>query len=439
MNDKEKFGKKQIASNVLWSLAGKTVSLISSLFVGILVARNLGPTQYGIMNYAISFVSLFLIIATFGFENIEIREEAKNNTQKDKILGTVFTLRLCLSVFTILLISIIAYLNETDIKTFGIIMIYALTVIFTPFDVIRNYFISIVQNEYIVKVGILRTILSATIKLFLLYFNANLVWFIGSLVFDAFILAQGYCYVYNKEGRIMRNWKFDKNWAIYLIRQSFPLLLSGAAATIFLQIDQIMIGNMIDKTSVGYFSVASKFIEILIYVPTILIQTVCPILVREKKRNYSEYIKKAQLFMNVTVWLCIICSIITSIGSNIIIQLTFGFKYADSIAILHILSFKIVGVALNILSGQLLIIEEKQKLFALRSVSGCITCIILNLLVIHRYGVIGVAWVAIITQLTAGYLIHAIIPTYKYMFFIQTKAILTGWKDLKKIKTLIKR
>ena len=40
------------------------------------------------------------------------------------------------------------------------------------------------------------------------------------------------------------------------------ILLSGVAATVFLQIDQIMIGNMIDKTSVGYFSVASKFVEL---------------------------------------------------------------------------------------------------------------------------------------------------------------------------------
>lgn len=439
MNTKENFGKKQIASNVIWSLVGKIVSLISSLFVGILVARNLGPTQYGIMNYAISFVSLFLIIATFGFENIEIREEAKNNTQKNKILGTVFVLRLCLSLFTILLISIVAYLNETNIETFGIIMLYATTVIFTPFDVIRNYFTSIVQNEYIVKVGILRTVLSAIIKLILLYFNAKLVWFVGSLVFDAFILAQGYCYVYNKEGRFMRDWKFDKSWAFYLIRQSFPLLLSGAAATIFLQIDQIMIGNMIDKTSVGLFSVASKFIEILIYVPTILIQTVCPILVRKKKEDHAEYLKKSQLFMNITVWLCIICSIITSFSANIVIQLTFGAKYVGSIAILQILAFKIIGVALNILSGQLLIIEEKQKLFVLRSISGCIVCVILNLFVIHRYGVVGVAWVAVLTQITAGYLIHSIIPTYKYMFSIQTKAIFTGWKDLIKIKTLIKR
>lgn len=190
---------KLIISNVFWALAGKLTGLVSALLVGIFVARYLGPTLYGVMNYAVSFVTLFLVIATFGFENIEIREEAKANDQKDIILGTVFVLRLVLSLVTIVLISVVAYINETDLYTFGIIMVYAITVILTPFDVIRNYFTSLIQNEYIVKVGIFRTILSGTIKIVLLLVHASLVWFVISLVFDACILAQGYCYVYKKK------------------------------------------------------------------------------------------------------------------------------------------------------------------------------------------------------------------------------------------------
>ena len=123
----------------------------------------------------------------------------------------------------------------------------------------------------------------------------------------------------------------------YLLRQSFPLLLSGLAATIFLQIDQIMIGNMIDKTSVGYFSVASKFVELLLYVPTILIQTVCPILIKERKNNMESCREKSQVFMNVTVWSCVLCAIFTSLCSRYIVLWTFGLKYAASIAILQIL------------------------------------------------------------------------------------------------------
>ena len=435
----ERKTSSRIISNVFWSLAGKLTGLISALLVGIFVARYLGPTQYGVMNYAVSFVTLFLVIATFGFENIEIREEAKANDQKDTILGTVFVLRLLLSLVTIILISVVAYINEADLYTFGIIMVYAITVMLTPFDVIRNYFTSLVQNEYIVKVGIFRTVLSGVIKVVLLLVHASLVWFVISLVFDAFVLAQGYCYVYKKKIGSMRSWRFNKAWARYLLRQSFPLLLSGVAATIFLQIDQIMIGNMIDKTSVGYFSVASKFVEVMLYVPTILIQTVSPLLVKERKNNIESYREKAQMFMNITVWSCVLCAIFMALCSRYIVLWTFGMKYFASIVILQILSFKIVGVALNIVSGQLLIIEEKQKYFVLRSLSGCVVCVVLNMLVITRFGVGGVAAVAIATQLAAGFLIHLFIPTYRYMFLMQIRSLLVGWRDLYKIKMLLGR
>ena len=196
---------------------------------------------------------------------------------------------------------------------------------------------------------------------------------------------------------------------------------------------------MIDKTSVGYFSVASKFVEVLLYVPTILIQTVSPLLVKERKYNLDSYRKKSQMFMNVTVWSCVLCAIFTSLCSQYIVLWTFGLKYGASIAILQILSFKIIGVALNIVSGQILIIEEKQKYFVLRSLSGCIVCVVLNLLVITRFGVCGVAIVAVATQFAAGFFIHLFIPTYRYMFFIQMRSLLVGWKDLYKIKMLLSR
>lgn len=76
------FKQKAIVTNVVWSLGGKIVNMVSALFVGILVARYLGPENYGIMNYVISYVSIFTIVATFGMSNIEIRELSRNKEKK---------------------------------------------------------------------------------------------------------------------------------------------------------------------------------------------------------------------------------------------------------------------------------------------------------------------------------------------------------------------
>lgn len=93
--------KAKIMKNIYWAMLGKVVTLLGGLFVGILVARYLGPEQYGLMNYVISYVSIFQILASFGFDDIEIREESKYNGFRDKIIGTAFLLKLVLAVITI--------------------------------------------------------------------------------------------------------------------------------------------------------------------------------------------------------------------------------------------------------------------------------------------------------------------------------------------------
>ena len=63
--------KSKVIRNVLWALLGKFTNMFGMLFVGILVARYLGPEKYGLMNYVISFVALFSVFAGFGLSNIE--------------------------------------------------------------------------------------------------------------------------------------------------------------------------------------------------------------------------------------------------------------------------------------------------------------------------------------------------------------------------------
>lgn len=53
--------KRKVLANVFWALSGKIITLFSTLLVSILVARYLGPEQFGMMNYIISVVSLFSI------------------------------------------------------------------------------------------------------------------------------------------------------------------------------------------------------------------------------------------------------------------------------------------------------------------------------------------------------------------------------------------
>ena len=430
--------KKRALTNIAWAISGKIVSLTGVLVVGIIVARYLGKEQYGIMNYVISFVAIFQVFADFGLDFIQIREESKHPAHKDKIIGTTFTLKLFFAILTLLAILIITTLSEHDGRIRCYIMIYALSVILNTSWVSRNHFTSIVWNEYVVKTEISRTLIGMAIKIAFVLLHLPLIWFIVSLVIDSILLAVGYTASYIRKIASIRKWNFDRDLAVFMLKQSFPLLLSGAAIVVYNRIDQMMIGKMIDQSHLGVYSVAVRFTELLVFVPTIIAQTISPILVEVRQKDAARYEELSRVFMNVTVSVCILLAIFTSLLSYPIVRFTFGRMYIEAASVLSILAFKVVGDALSQTSGQLMIIEGIQKYASIRNIIGCVTCVGLNLIFISRYGIHGVAYVAIITILVSGTLADFIIPSYRKIFYKQIKAICVGWMDIIHIKTLLR-
>ncbi len=86
-------GFRKYFANTSWLLGERILRMIVSLFVGIYVARYLGPERFGLLSYANSFVGLFTAIATLGLDGIVVRELVKLPRQRDKLLGTSFLLK----------------------------------------------------------------------------------------------------------------------------------------------------------------------------------------------------------------------------------------------------------------------------------------------------------------------------------------------------------
>lgn len=428
--------KDAIVKNLFWAVAGKIVNLVGSLLVGIIVARYLGPAQYGLLSYVVSYVFLFQTLTLFGLDSIEVREEARNEVPFQTVIGTAFGLKVMFGIVFFFLSVFTSWLMEADVYTTLLVAIYSLTVILNTLIVIRNYFTAIVQNEHVVKAEISRTLIGVVIKGGLLLIHAPLLYFIVAYMFDYVLLGTGYVMAYRSTVGKMREWHFDRQYARFLVGESFPLLLTNAAVIIYQRIDQVMIGTMIDKVSVGYFSVAAKFTEVLIFFPMILANTIAPVLVRIRERSEQDYCVKAQLFMNLSFWLSLIAAALVSVLAYWIVSLTFGSSYIPAGAVLQVMAFKAACVALSNTAGAMLVTEGLQRYAIFRDALGCVACIVLNYLLLPRFGVIAAAFVAIASNVVAGYMADAIIPAYRHLFVCQTRALLTGWKDVLQFRPL---
>lgn len=428
-----------IMQNLFWATTGKIINLLGALLVGIVVARYLGPEQYGLMNYVISYVFLFQTFALFGLDSIEIREEARSQVPYTTVIGTAFGLKLGFGVCVIAMAIITSWYMETDGYTTLLVTIYSLAIVFNSLIVVRNYFTAIIQNEYVVKAEISRTVLSIVIKATLLLLHTSLTWIVAAYMFDFVLLGTGYLMAYRARIGSVREWHFDRSYAAFLLKESFPLLLTNAAVIIYQRIDQVMIGSMIDKSAVGYFSVAAKFTEVLVFLPMMLAQTITPVLVKARERSLTEYQAKAQQFMNASFWLSLLASFVVSLLAYWVILFTFGETYLPAVAVLQVMAFKTAGVALSNTAGAMLVTEGLQRYSIFRDGFGCLVCLGLNYMLLPRYGIMAAAFVSIASNVAAGYLADAFIPAYRHLFVCQTKTLFFGWKELVHVKQIFLR
>ena len=76
-------GFKKYFVNTGWLFFERIIGMAVTFFVGVYVARYLGPANFGLLSYAGSFVGLFMGISALGLNNIVVRELVKNEKKRD--------------------------------------------------------------------------------------------------------------------------------------------------------------------------------------------------------------------------------------------------------------------------------------------------------------------------------------------------------------------
>jgi O-antigen/teichoic acid export membrane protein len=423
-----------VAANAGWAVLGHVVRIAAELLVGILIGRYLGPEQYGLMNYVISFVTLLSVLSVFGLDSIETCELSRKKVAKDVLLGTAFRLRIIFGSVTMMAIAGAVCVFEGNGSVRAMILTYSLSIIVNSTWVIRSYYTSIVQNAPVVKAEIVRTVLGSGIKVLLLLVHAPLSWFVAAVTFDFLLLAGGYVNAYKTGVGSIRNWTYDATVARRLVRLSFPVLLSNATAIVYQRIDQVMIRNMLDDASLGIFSTAVKVADLAVFLPFVLSQTIAPILTRVRESDPDRYQHKKQQFVGTLVWVAFPISVLMSATSYWLIYATFGRLYLAAAPVLQILAFKAVGMALAYSSVQLIVLEDLQRWAVIRNVMGCGLCVAMNLVLIPRFGIMGSAWASLIVAAFTGCLANVLIPPYHGILKLQMNALFFGWKELLRLK-----
>ncbi len=418
--------------NTSWLFFEKMFRMLISLFVGIWVARYLGPEQFGLFSYAQSFVGLFATISTLGLDGIVVREFLNNKKNEYELIGTTFFLKLLGAMLVLFILSVAINFTSNDINTNILVFIIASSMIFQSFNVVDFYFQSKVLSKYVVYANVISLFISSLIKIVLIVNNAPLIFFAWIILFDSVILAFGYIAFYVKINSMafIKKIKFSKALAVSLLKDSWPLILSGIAISFYMKIDQIMIKEMLDSNSVGQYAAAIRLSEAWYFIPMVICSSLFPAIINAKNTNKELYYNRLQKLYDFMVLLSLLIIVPTLFLSNYIIELLYGHAYLQSGKVLALHIVGSVFVFLGVASGKWFIAENLQKYSFYRTFTGSIVNIILNYILIPLYGIYGAAIATIISQFIASYLFNATSKRLRYTFVLQTNAILLPVRKL---------
>ena len=282
----------RLIDNALSFIGGDLFYHFVNFLAGILVARSLGSDAYGKFSFIFVYLSFFEIFVQFGMNSVLTREVSRNRDDAPRILGNAFLFRLALMALAIpaalFLIQGLGYAPPVR-QGVGI----ASLLLFLGF---RSIF------ETIFKVNLLmiypalwngvRAVLNLALIAFFAGFRPELHLFILCYVCTGLLALAGLALFSRRFVRL--SFKIDLPLIARLIRESFPLILSGCLTLLYVRVDVFMLSKMKSFTEVGFYGVAVRLTESLDIIATSVMISLFPLLSRAFKESREEFARISQ-------------------------------------------------------------------------------------------------------------------------------------------------
>jgi O-antigen/teichoic acid export membrane protein len=397
--------------NTGWVMFGKMLSLI----VGMLIARYLGPTEFGDLSFALALVGILSAVGALGLDTFIVREIIQEPDKKHEILGTSLWLRIAVNALLIPIAVIIYlsyhHLSENPGRPLTIMVaLLGLASFFKSFNVIDAFFQSQVRSKYVVQVQNICLFISASVKILIVSLDLPLIYIVWALVFDGFILALGLVIIYQKKGNQILKWTFNKTRAKSLLKQSSPLILSAVMVSLYMQIDQVMLKSVGSK-AVGIYSAAVKLSEAWYFIPVAIVTSVFPALINARKTDIDRYHKRLKNLYDLLVFISLPVAIFISFFGSQIIHIIYSNRFEGAGPMLSIHIWSGIFVFLGSASSQYLLVEGYTKISFYRTMAGAITNILLNLWLIPKYAGLGASIATLIACFVSAFYILLIPKT----------------------------
>lgn len=389
--------KNRALKNASWIIVCRVIQSLISLVIGMISARYLGPSNYGVITYVSSVVAFALPIMQLGLNQTLVKEFVQSPEREGKILGTSLVINVLSGIASMIgSVAFVFLVNAGERETILVCILYSLTLLFQATEMTQYWFQYQLMSKYPSIATLCAYVVVSLYKIFLLVTQKSIVWFALSNVLDYFLISVILMVIYFKVGnqRLSFDWRLGRE----MLSRSKYYIIPSLMVMIFHHTDRIMIKLMMGEAETGFYSAAITCIGISGFVFSAVIDSMRPVILEEKEKDQARYENRvAQLYAIITF-----ISLAQSIGMTVLakplVNLLYGAEYAPTAGILCVavwyVTFSYYGSVRNVW----ILAEGKQKYLFGINIIGAVANVLSNLLLIPRWGGVGAAVASLITQ-----------------------------------------
>lgn len=396
--------QKQVFNNAKWIIVCKIAQSLIQLIVGMLCARYLGPSNYGLINYAASIVAFVLPIMRLGFDSTLVRELIENPENEGKIMGTSLIMNIISAVICIFgVFTFVSISNFGDNETIIVCVLYSISLLFAALEMIQYWFQYKLVSKYSSIVMLIAYVVVSAYRIYLLASSKSVYWFALTNSLDFGIIGISLIVIYLKKSaqRLSFSYKMGK----IMISRSKHYILASLMVVVIQNTDHIMLTTMIGKTENGFYSAAITCATVAQFVYIAIIDSDRPLILANKKTDEVAYERNLAGLYCITTYMALIQGVVFTIFASLFVGILYGADYTATVPVLQILvwyfAFSVMGTVRNVW----ILAEEKQKYLWIINLSGAVFNIVLNAITIPIWGACGAAFASLLTQFFTNFIL----------------------------------
>jgi len=394
---------RKIAENSGWVIGQNIYFMLIGVFVTAIVARYFGPALFGQFSYAIATVTLFTAFATLGLESLTVKALIDRQTDEGAILFTSLILRLAGGlVLTALSLFTIAILTQGDKVLLTIGFIYSLFLTLRALEVFEFWAQAKMALKMVALIKMATFTVTSALKLAIVFWEGSLIGYASIFLIDALLTGFAVAIAYYLVREDKTKWRFSLVYAREILSKCWPVAISGLMVTVYMRIDQVMLGTMLtDKSEVGIYAVAVRLAEMWYFVPMALIASFRPIIMQYKAdQNKVQYMAAMRAMYSVTFWLGVVFGLVIASTSGVIVNVVYGQEFSRAAPVLAVSVWAGTIGLLGVARSVWLVSENLQRYTIVYALSGAVINVVLNFILIPAYGAIGAAYASLCAQAT---------------------------------------